>query len=434
MSITLRANALAARFGAGVAICALAAVSSAALAQTNRAARPTPKPPASTQPQATLDPRWTPWLGCWRSDAASPSAPAASTNCVIPLAGSTGVEELSISSGKVVERRRFEADGRPHPMQESNCTGTRTSQWSPGGRRVYVRSEYTCDAGFSGVSTSIIALSPTGDFIESEHVRAGRGSVEHITHLRDAGLPDGVPAEVTAALAPRRLAISTVRAAALAPLAPEDVLEALQQVDASAVRGWLTENGQRFTLNGDQIAALIRADVPQSVLQAMVGWAPQQNAGQPGMGQEVYTTRSNTGGGIVVYGSQPMEAQPASGGLYCNASGCYSENPYSGYNGYNGFVYSPYQDGYPYYPYYPFAYGFPFGFGSTVIVDNASRFAHGRFNGPFGINKPVGRPPVGGRPMTHGGQPVPRGGQPPVQHPGGQPGGHPGGQPGGRRP
>jgi hypothetical protein len=303
-------------------------------------------------------------------------------------------------------------------MQESNCTGTRTSQWSPGGRRVYVRSDYTCDAGFSGASTSIIALSSTGDFIESEHVRAGRGSVEHITHLRDAGLPDGLPAEVVAALAPRRLAITTARAAALAPLASEDVLEALQQVDASAVRAWLTENGQRFTLNGDQIAALIRSDVPQSVLQAMVGWAPQQNAGQPGMGQE-YTTRSNTGGGMVVYGSAPAEAQPTSNGLYCNASGCYSENPYSGYNGYNGFVYSPYQnDGYP----YPF-YSYPFAFVPPVIFADRGRFAHSRFNGPFGINRPVARPPVGGVPMTHGAQPVPRGGQPPVSRPVGQPGG-----------
>lgn len=422
MSITLRTDALGARFRAGTVILAIAAAGSASYAQSGRTGRQPSKSSAATQPgQATLDARWLPWLGCWRSDASSPSAPTGATTCVVPQAGSTGVEELSISGGKVVERRRFEADGKPHPMQESNCTGTRTSQWSPGGRRVYVRSEYTCDAGFTGTSTSVIALSSSGDFIEAEHVRAGRGSVEHITHLRDAGIPDGIPAEVASALAPRRLAITTARAAAIAPLASDDVLEALQQVDASAVRGWLTETGQRFTLNGDQIAALIRADVPQSVLQAMVGWAPQQNAGQPGTGQEVYTTRSNTGGGIVVYGSPMAQTQPTSNGLYCNASGCYSENPYSGYNGYNGFVYSPYQDGYYPYPYYPY---YPFGFGSSVVVNTGSRLGHNRFNGPFGINRPVGgRPPVGGVPMTHGGQPVPRGAQPPVQRPGGSPGG-----------
>ena len=423
MSITLRA-ALAVPIRAGVAL--LVVIGGVAGAQSSKPARQNKAAAASPQPtQPTLDARWLPWLGCWRSDPTSPSAPATSLTCVIPLSGSTGIEALSISNGKVLERRKFEADGRPHPMQESDCKGTRTSQWSPAGRRVYVRSEYTCDVGFSGVSTSIIALSATGDFLESEHVRAGRGSVEHITHLRDAGLPDGVPAEVTSALAPRRLAITTARAAAIAPLASEDVLEALQLADAAAVRAWVTESGQRFTLNGDQIAALIRADVPQSVLQAMVGWAPQQNAGQPGMGQDVYTTRSNTGGGIVVYGSPAMQPQPASNGLYCNASGCTSENPYSGYNGYNGFVFSPYQDGYPYYP-YPYGFGYPFGFGSTVIVNDGNRFGHNRFNGPFGINKPVGRQPfgrLGGVPMTRGGQPVPRGGQPPVNRPVGQPGG-----------
>jgi hypothetical protein len=330
------------------------------------------------------------------------------------MPGSSGIEELSISNGKIVERRRFEADGRPHPMHESNCNGTRTSHWSSSGRRVYVRSEYTCDAGFSGVSTSIIALSSAGDFIESEHVRAGRGSVEHVTHLRDAGLPDGLPAEVTAALAPRRLAITTARAAAAAPLASEDVLEALQQVDAAAVRAWLTENGQRFSLNGDQIAALIRSDVPQSVLQAMVGWAPQPNAGQTAPGQEVYTTRSNTGGGIVVYGNAPAEAQPASNGLYCNASGCYSENPYSTYNGYNGVVYAPYQ--YGVYPYYPVAVGYP-------VIVTRGRAVQPRFNGPFGVHKPAAPVPGGRFSGPVGVQPTPRGGQPPVHHPAGSPGG-----------
>jgi hypothetical protein len=424
MSFTLRIT-VAAPVGVGAALLFVFAGASTAVAQSNKPARQATRAAAAPAQaaQSAPDPRWTPWLGCWRSDVSSPNAPATATTCVIPLSGSTGVEELSISDGKVLERRRFEADGRPHPMQESDCRGTRTSQWSPGGRRVYVRSEYTCAAGFSGVSTSIIALSSTGDFIESEHVKAGRGSVEHITHLRDAGLPDGLPAEVTAALAPRRLAITTARAAAIAPLASDDVLEALQQVDAAAVRAWLTENGQRFTLNGDQIATLIRADVPQSVLQAMVGWAPQQNAGQPGMGQEVYTTRSNTGGGIVVYGSAPpAQMQPTSNGLYCNASGCYSDNPYSGYNGYNGFVYSPYQDGYPYYPYGYYGFGYPYGLGyPSVVVNNGSRFGHNRFNGPFGINKPVvGRP--GGFPMNRGGQPGPRGGgQPPVSRPVGTP-------------
>lgn len=409
----MRVSLLNARFAAAAAFFSVVLATPVA-AQATKSTRQTPKAAQPAQP--TLDPRWTPWLGCWRSQPSSPSAPAAATTCIIPLSGTTGVEELSISSGKIVERRRFEADGRPHPMQESNCSGTRTSQWSPGGRRVYVRSEYTCDAGFTGASTSIIALSSTGDFIESEHVKAGRGSVEHITHLRDAGLPDGLPAEVTAALAPRRLAITTARAAAIAPLASDDVIEALQQADAAAVRAWLTETGQQFTLNGDQIAALIRADVPQSVLQAMVGWAPQQNTG---MAQEVFTTRSNTGGGIVVYGSSPQpEAQPTSNGLYCNASGCYSENPYSGYNGYNGFVYSPYQFGAPYYPYYPF----PIGVVPPVIFSDRGRLGHNRLNGPIGVHKPVGQP-IRGTPMTRGGQPIPRGGQPPVSRPVGSPGG-----------
>ena len=345
MSITLRANALAAHFRAGAsrfmrsrpawrrARTVQQAGATSAEVPDYTAGSADPRPAVDAVARLLAERRFDPER-CRHGDYLR-----GSVGRVPPASKSfrSATEELSdgADSMRMVGRTR---------CKNRIVAARRTSQWSPGGRRVYVRSEYTCDAGFSGASTSIIALTSTGDWIEAEHVRAGRGSVEHITHLRDAGLPDAVPAEVVSALAPRRLSITTARAAALAPLASEDVLEALQQVDAAAVRAWLTENGQRFTLNGDQIASLIRADVPQSVLQAMVGWAPQQNAGQsPGMGQEVYTTRSNTGGGIVVYGSAPAEAQPTSNGLYCNASGCYSENPYSGYNGYNGFVYSPYQ-------------------------------------------------------------------------------------------
>src|SRR5205085_6655307 len=124
---------------------------------------------------------------------------------------------------------------------------------------------------------------------------------------RDAGMPSGVPAEIATAIGGRQLAITTARAAAAAPATVDDVLEALRYVDAGAVRDWLAESGQRFSLNGDQVADLTRADVPQSVLQAMMGWSPQrQVAGavdSSRVASDVYLS-SRAGSGM--YGAAPQ--------------------------------------------------------------------------------------------------------------------------------
>src|SRR5215469_4936970 len=128
----------------------------------------------------TLDPRWAPWLGCWLADVnALRSDPASvSVTCVVPLTGTSGVQQISITRGAIVSRRRFVADGHPISFDENGCSGTRTVEWAVKSRRVFMRSSYKCNVGLVGTSSAILSLTSNGDWLAVENVRAGQGSIE----------------------------------------------------------------------------------------------------------------------------------------------------------------------------------------------------------------------------------------------------------------
>src|SRR3954465_12095259 len=90
------------------------------------------------------DPRWYPWLGCWAGESSTGRAPRAAVSCIVPLGGTSGVEALTLVSGKVVARSRIEATGRTQTVDNQGCAGTQIASWSPGGRRIYLRADYTC--------------------------------------------------------------------------------------------------------------------------------------------------------------------------------------------------------------------------------------------------------------------------------------------------
>ena len=146
------------------------------------------------------------------------------------------------------------------------------------GRRVYIHSNYTCDVGLAGTSSGVLAITSTGNWLEVETVHAGQGLIEHVDQWRDAGMPSSLPSEVFNSLESRRMTSTTARASAAAPLTVADVIDALHHVDSSAVRTLIVASGQQFSLNGNEVAALFRANVPRGVLQAMVAWTPQPGA------------------------------------------------------------------------------------------------------------------------------------------------------------
>jgi hypothetical protein len=295
----------------------------------------------------------------------------------------------------VVSRDRLDASGRPRAIEQPGCQGFATGEWAPGRARVYLRQDYSC-GDVKGSSTRLIAISPSGEWIDIEGVRAGGGSLNRVVKRHDVALPADVPLEVSRALGNRQLAVSTARAAAAAPLTTADVVEALHDVDAGVVRTWLIQTGSHFALTGAQATALVQANVPSSVLQAMMGDTrsdQERAAAEASRGADEYlrANAATESGVIVTRGATALEAPPE---YTCPPPGCYAPNPYSMYNGYNGVGYYPYGS-YPYgfSPVSPFG---PYWYPPTVIITHGDG---GRFRGPVGVHGPVvGHRPVGRRP------------------------------------
>lgn len=272
---------------------------------------------AAMQAQTSTDTRWSAWLGCWRT--AEADGP---TTCVVPTARSTAVDVVRIINAEIGSRQRIDADSQPHAIDRAGCRGTETTHWSPTGHRVYRRDDLVCPGGVNGIATTLMAISPAGEWLNIEGVRAGAGTLERLDRFHDVAIPSTLPKEMRTAIERRELAITTARAAAAAPITDGDVLEANSYVEPGVVRSWLALSG----------ASAVVAELA----------APQQPV-------------------------QPMIQQPAPPAQpNCTPAGCYAPNAYSDYNGYSMYPY-----GYSsFYGAYPWGYGFV---SPLIIVRGTSR-------------------------------------------------------------
>jgi len=365
--------------------------------------------PARAQGGAT-DARWQAWLGCWapatrvvppRSTAAAPLLA-----CVVPATGSTGVDIATISDTQVVTSDRVEATGERRPFSREGCTGWASAQWSPDGRRVYLRSEYSCAGGLERRVSGLMAMSAKGDWLDVQAVTTGDRTAVRSLRYRLTEAPATLPAEVAEGLPRRGPDASLALTAAVAPITTEDVVEASRLVDPAVVEAWLGERGQGFQLSGARLLALADAGVPGSVTDVMVALSYPHNftvgtAGIQPAPWPVDDTRGVSGAyGYVPYGGwdpyayySPYGLDPYfrgglafGGGFGCGPFGysalynCgsygYGYSPY-GQFGYGGYGYNPY--GYNPYGYYDGYNGWRYGGGIIVIQGSgAASQPHGR--------------------------------------------------------
>src|SRR3954470_10622086 len=123
----------------------LAVITSALLCGAPRAAAAA-QPPPTASPRTGTDTRWQPWLGCW---SATPprfvdlEAPPQQV-CIVPAAGASAVDVVTVSGSTIVSRERIDANGEHRPSERDGCTGWESAEWSADMRRVYLLSEVTC--------------------------------------------------------------------------------------------------------------------------------------------------------------------------------------------------------------------------------------------------------------------------------------------------
>ena len=348
-----------------------------------------------------------PFIGCWRAD--SVAAGGETLSCVVPTQSSADIELVRLVEGRIADRQRIDVSGRPTSVDEQGCRGQQQASWSSLPRRIYLHSAFVCAPnGMAGGQITLLSILPSGERLDVESIRSGAGSITRVERLRDAGIPASVPREIAARLGKQRLAVMTARAEAASPLQTGDVIEALHHTDSSVVRAWLVATAQHFQLSGDQVAALVRAELPAPILQAMLGAAPAYQLGvsvdQGGHSTDAYLNSPGTPAGgvtqMTVAGQQP--AYP----VYENANSYDSccAPMYSSYNDY-----APVIAGTGFYP----------GLYSAPYVSYYSPYAFRRYpshyaplDRGFGPNRPATTPvyrsnPVGVR-AGQGGSTPPR--------------------------
>jgi hypothetical protein len=310
------------------------------------------------------DPRWHAWIGCWSSSQNGLTGAAARV-CVVPTAGSSAVDIVTVANARVVSREHVEANGERRASQRDGCTGWETARWSGDGRRVYVQSEHQCAAGAKRTSDGLITISPQGDWLDVVSVTMGTNTGVRVLRHRPTVEPTDLPADIAATLhtvpSPR---VRDARTAAVAPLAIADVVDASHQVSAGVVAAWLNDVRQDFSVDAKRLVELADAKVPDRVIDMIVALAYPDAFAVPPSPTAVGALAVNEPGGSRGGGFGGFGGIETFDSMNCGND--FSVFGFGGCSSYSQFGYSPF--GYMSYGYLPYSY---------------SRYGYGPF-GDFG--------------------------------------------------
>ncbi|HTR79691.1 MAG TPA: hypothetical protein VMH39_16360 [Gemmatimonadaceae bacterium] len=223
--------------------------------------------------QTVPDQRWDAWTGCWIPEPASgpvifggPESESAPRVCIRHDTTPSAVDIVTTVRGQVAGTQRVVADGARHTVAANGCTGWETAEWSPGGARVYIRSDLTCQGAPERISSGIIAMTASGEWLDVRGTKAGTNSgVGVVRYWR---------VDDSASTVAQRIAASmSVRAAAERWVSTMDVADAARHVDAPVVEAWLLQLNQNFAVDASGLAALARAGANPELTDLVVALA-----------------------------------------------------------------------------------------------------------------------------------------------------------------
>ena len=320
---------------------------------------------AQAQPQVSTS-RLEAWIGCWSGapDDAFLPAVASPLVCVTPTANANVVNVATVVAGKVESTRTLDVTGREIPLETKGCTGVQSANWSADHRRIFLKSTASCGE-LTRTTTGVLAMTPSGEWIEIQRVAAGEGENLRVIRYHDVGVPSSVPPEIVDALSGSGVAVQSARIDAGAAVGRAAILEATQTLPAPVVEAWVLERRQPFVLDANELISLADAGVSPRVTDAMIAVshpeqfsvshqelasAPRDSMRLAGRRTFVYLDRTDPWN----WGYSPY-------GYYDGRSSLYGRYyPYSSF--YNGYPYGSY--GY---------YGAP-----VVVVSQPAAAPHGR--------------------------------------------------------
>jgi hypothetical protein len=238
---------------------------------------------AQTPAPSRTDGRWTPYLGCWRllaenvrnqgieeliQSAAQRATTPAMTVCVQPAGASTGVTMTTFADGKKVLEQNVVADAAGHPVADSGCNGTQTSDWSRDGLRLFTRVEMACNNRPKQTISGLTLFAKGPAWVDIQAMQTdGDQQVRIRRYMRTSEQPEGISA-LPAELAGR--ASIDAQNSAIRTLSQEDVTEASAKVASQAVEAAIVESESRFNLNSRALLQLADSGVSPNVIDLMV--------------------------------------------------------------------------------------------------------------------------------------------------------------------
>jgi hypothetical protein len=213
-----------------------------------------------------VDERWLPWLGCWQS--ADTRAPEQGVRvCVVPN-GEASARILTLADEQTIIDETFIADGVRHDVSEATCRGTRQTEWSDDGRRLYSSAEIACDGQSSRRVSGLSLLAPDGRWLDIQVVTMG---IRENVRVRRYGRTSELPPDRTL-LSPelQARAARSLDGTRLPPLSIDNVIEMSRKVSPSAVEAAIVESRAIFPLNARSLIAMDDAGVSDPVIDLMV--------------------------------------------------------------------------------------------------------------------------------------------------------------------
>ncbi len=209
---------------------------------------------------------WGPYLGCWE-----PQGAEVEEGVLCFVEGTSGVEMLTLLDGEVAYREPFQADGRPHEVEQDDCRGTESAWFSGDQDRLYTLSDVSCEGEASRRTTGIISMPERGLWLD---VRASETDGETLAWSRWYQRVDDRVLDEAGVRSARRGPIFGAAGGGLAfrrAIAIDDVVDASRNVHPKAVSAWIAEVGQEFReLDAEDLIRLDDEGVDEDVIDVVV--------------------------------------------------------------------------------------------------------------------------------------------------------------------
>lgn len=223
--------------------------------------------------QTSNDPRWVPWLGCWelseqgvrdpdepvREGQGQPSVAdtARPRVCVTPVPPNGAAFVTTVGTEKAFDQV-VTADGLDHTVDDGECRGTQSAEWSADGLRLFARAKVTCagDSTPRGV-TGLALLAPDGTWLDIQAVDVGGRENVRVRRYRRVLDETGAAGASKPHIAAARLRLA-------------DIKEASAKISPRAIEAALVETNAGFDLSGRDLIDLDDAGVAGSVVDILV--------------------------------------------------------------------------------------------------------------------------------------------------------------------